>query len=90
MLQLGDFIAYQDLGGGVQGPQMFNLKITGTGTMTLDSFATGNGSYVIDSASVQFNGTATVVPEPSSLTLLGSGLVGLAGLIKMRLRPVES
>jgi hypothetical protein len=40
----------------------------------------------IGSESFSIDGTAVVTPEPSSFLLLGSGLAGLAGMIRRRLK----
>jgi hypothetical protein len=88
----GNVVAFQDLGFNqnsgnfVKGPQMFNMNLNGTGTMNLYIYF-GNGVDVVTGVRTQFNGTATpVVPEPGSLALVGSGLFGLAAVIKMRRR----
>lgn len=52
-----------------------------TYSLTLDQIFTANGSAVSFSA----DGDITAVPEPASLTLVGTGLIGLAGLLRRKL-----
>ena len=74
----------------------YNLmsSTTGTGPAGYNSgaaFATTAGSFIINSVSGNstFTGTlasSTVTPEPSGLSLLGTGAMGLAGLVRRRLK----
>jgi len=57
-----------------------SFEITGGGTNSA-SFNVGSADFNID-----VTGTASVVPEPSSLMLLISGMAGLAGTLRRRLR----
>jgi hypothetical protein len=50
-------------------------------SLTLDQIFTANGSAVSFSA----DGDITAVPEPASLTMVGTGLIGLAGLLRRKL-----
>lgn len=60
----------------------------GTGAFALtwsSPFSVPVGSRFINgAASVSLNGTATLVPVPAALWLLGSGLLGLAGIARRR------
>jgi hypothetical protein len=83
--------AWQDLTYGqsnyTTGPLMANLLFNGTGVATLDLIDRGYGQFQILDATFTFKGKGdlTVVPEPGSLFLLGTGLVGL-GIMSRRKR----
>lgn len=85
---VGQLNAYQDLtlGQGIstQGPLMATLLFKGKGTATFQIKDEGNNQFEIVSGSVDFKGTGSlqVVPEPTSLMLMGTGLAGLAGIVK--------
>lgn len=77
---LGQVMAFRDLGGGVKGPLMASLSFAGTGTVTLGLADDGNGAFIIGAAVGNFtniSGNLTVLPEPSSLLLVGTGLLAL-------------
>jgi len=67
------------------GPEEFSLQIFGQGTedVTMNTF-TGSAPTMRGTDAV-FSGTATVVPEPTSLVLTGTGLLLVWTKMKMRL-----
>jgi hypothetical protein len=58
------------------------------GSSTAYQSAVGSGTDVIPSDTFQMlgGGGGPVVPEPSSFLLLGSGLAGLAGMVRRKMR----
>jgi uncharacterized Zn-binding protein involved in type VI secretion len=62
---------------GDNGPCLGEL-VSSYGTGLFDTFGGGNDSGYMDNYSV------STVPEPSSIALLGSGILGLAGMLRRR------
>ena len=57
----------------------------GNGSTTQTSIVTGGGFFV-SSGAITSGDTVVVVPEPGTIGLLGTGLVGIAGLVRRKLK----
>lgn len=69
------------------------LNLAGTGFFSQTGMDNTSGSFSLTSSttgitSFQLNGMTTATPEPSSLMLLGTGLVSSAGMLMRRRRNV--
>jgi hypothetical protein len=66
---------------------LYTLMGTATSSSTALSFVSENdgGYFELDSVSVRNTSAVAVTPEPSSFVLLGTGVLGVVGVIKRRL-----
>jgi hypothetical protein len=62
------------------------LVFNGSGIAALELNDIGNGQFIIPYATFTFKGKGdlTVVPEPGSLFLMGTGLVGLGIILRRK------
>ncbi len=74
--------------GAAFGWQEFDLTNVATGNETSLSFTFRNDPayWFLDNVSVS-SGSGGTTPEPGTFLLFGSGLVGIAGLVRRKLRP---
>jgi hypothetical protein len=74
------------LSGSLTGTWVNGSTVNGTTVQLTISTGKGyfNGSALVSSGDT--NISTSVVPEPGSLTLLGTGLVGLAGLVRRKIK----
>jgi len=95
----GTFVSIYDGASALMGPtfisntnytdQTFNQNVTLTAGQTLEFAVARNGDYSFDSTGLSLTVTqnvAPVIPEPSSLILFGTGILGVAGSIHRRLK----
>ena len=87
-----DFTNVKGQPGGVVSANQLTFTLSGTGLNASQfsgfavHFCTASGSNCGPNTGFASNGPSSVVPEPGTMTLLGSGLIGLAGLARRKFR----
>jgi hypothetical protein len=84
-----DFSIFEAAGGGTTAANLFSLSATGSSTVSAnngDGFAayttSAGGAVKID---YNYSGNPPPgVPEPGTLSLFGTGLLGLAGMLRQK------
>jgi hypothetical protein len=76
----GNIKIYQ-LSGTIVGQDWLGRTVSGTMSETIDVTKVGS---VIDCGSIKTGDTHLAVPEPGTLGLLGTGLVGIAGMLRRK------
>jgi len=67
--------------------QLFSFTVTGTGSDTITFNGRDDPAWIaLDNISVTPTSGTGTVPEPSSIMLMGSGALGLAGFLRRKLR----
>jgi PEP-CTERM motif len=63
----------------IQGLQNYNLNLLGVTSVTFSDVSSGSGYWLMDN--VVYNAT----PEPGTLAMFGSGIIGLAGMLRRKI-----
>jgi hypothetical protein len=64
----------------------FGGQLSGTNSLQFVVRQAGDGAVGADPSGLDFNATLTSVPEPNTLLMLGTGLMGSAGMLFRRMR----